>query len=307
MAIKKVSSRLKQLLKENYPSKGKYWCCKRYGLTEAQVRYATAMMKLQLSQESRFWKDFQKRAAMAKVGKKRPGQSNVMKSLWRSGKLKPLKKKPRITVLCANSGCKVSWKTIEGKPRKFCSSKCGSKNKWLRFPHPRGMKNKTHSDKTKLHLGRVGKGRKVSRETIRRSMATRYANGWKPPKHGNWKAGRSDDLGDTYFRSSWERNYARYLNFLQKRKEIKGWEFEKDIFWFDKIKRGTVSYKPDFKVELPNGKIEYHEVKGWMDKTSLLKIKRMAKYHPHIKLIIVDQEAYKSIAKFGKVYSKFWE
>ncbi len=62
----------------------------------------------------------------------------------------------------------------------------------------------------------------------------------------NVGAGRAPDLGDTYFRSRWERNWARYLNFLVQHGEITGWEYEPKTFWFHKIKRGTRSYKPDF-------------------------------------------------------------
>ena len=51
--------------------------------------------------------------------------------------------------------------------------------------------------------------------------------------------GRRDDLDGLFVRSSWEANYARYLNWLVKLGEIKGWEYEADTFAFDKIKRGT--------------------------------------------------------------------
>jgi hypothetical protein len=102
---------------------------------------------------------------------------------------------------------------------------------------------------------------------------------------------------DIFFRSSWEANYALYLDFLIKAKQIKKWEYEIDTFWFEKIKRGIRSYKPDFKIFNNNGSIEYHEVKGYMDKKSITKIKRMAKYYPKIKLIVIDQYSYKDIKK----------
>jgi hypothetical protein len=102
---------------------------------------------------------------------------------------------------------------------------------------------------------------------------------------------------DIYFRSLWEANYALYLDFLIKNGEIKKWEFEPDTFWFEKIKRGVRSYLPDFKVYRNDDSFEYHEVKGWMDKKSITKIKRMAKYYPKIKLIVVDQHSYNDIKK----------
>ena len=66
---------------------------------------------------------------------------------------------------------------------------------------------------------------------------------------------------------------------------------------FEAIKFGTRSYRPDFKIYNNNGTIEYHEVKGYMDAKSKTKIKRMAKYYPKIKLIIIDGPVYNDIKK----------
>ncbi|HFD04779.1 MAG TPA: hypothetical protein ENJ25_01385 [Firmicutes bacterium] len=105
-----------------------------------------------------------------------------------------------------------------------------------------------------------------------------------------------------FFRSKWEANYALYLDFLIKQKQIQKWEYEKDTFVFKKIKFGTRSYKPDFKIYNNIRTIEYHEVKGYMDSKSKTKIKRMAKYYPYIKLIIIDSDIYKDIKrKLGKL------
>lgn len=108
-----------------------------------------------------------------------------------------------------------------------------------------------------------------------------------------------------YFRSKWEANYALYLNYLIKLGGIKSWKFEPETFWFEKIRRGTRSYTPDFQVLNNDNSIEYHEVKGWMDKKSITKIKRMAKYYPQIKLVVIDGKAYKDIIK--KAPLKFYE
>ena len=79
--------------------------------------------------------------------------------------------------------------------------------------------------------------------------------------------------------------------------EIKKWEHEPETFWFESIMRGCRSYLPDFRVTENNGSIVYHEVKGWMDARSKTKIKRMAKYHPDVKLIVIDSKAYNALAK----------
>lgn len=105
---------------------------------------------------------------------------------------------------------------------------------------------------------------------------------------------RSD--GKEYvMRSMWESNYASYLDWLISKKHILDWEYEPDTFWFLKIKRGVRSYKPDFKVFKTKKDVEYHEVKGYMDSRSRTKIKRMAKYYPDVKLIVIDEDSYKSI------------
>ena len=108
--------------------------------------------------------------------------------------------------------------------------------------------------------------------------------------------------GTMYFRSKWEANYALYLDFLVKEKQITGWEYEKDVFVFDKINFGTRSYRPDFKVFTNDGLFEYHEVKGYMDGKSKTKLKRMAKYYPEIKVVLIDSECYKNIKRgFEKI------
>ena len=97
-----------------------------------------------------------------------------------------------------------------------------------------------------------------------------------------------------YARSRWEANFARYLQFQQEHGLIKRWQHEPDTFWFEGIKRGVCSYLPDFKVFNNDGTIEYSEVKGFMDSRSKTKIRRMAKYHPTVKLKVFDSIWYKT-------------
>ena len=91
------------------------------------------------------------------------------------------------------------------------------------------------------------------------------------------KSGKRDDLGGQYFRSSWEANYARYLD----SKKIK-WEYEKKTFYFDGIKRGALSYTPDFKIfpEGNNDAYQWVELKGFLTSKDRTKIKRFKKQYP---------------------------
>ena len=96
-----------------------------------------------------------------------------------------------------------------------------------------------------------------------------------------------------YSKSNYERLFAKYLQFLKTKKHIKEWWYEPDLFYFEGIKRGVTNYTPDFKVENPDGSFEYFEIKGYMDAKSKTKIKRMAKYHPDVKLEVRDKDWFK--------------
>ena len=107
--------------------------------------------------------------------------------------------------------------------------------------------------------------------------------------------------GTMHFRSKWEANIALYLDFLVKQKEIKSWEYEPDRFVFASIMFGTRSFIPDFKVKNNDGSFEYWEVKGYMDGRSKTKLKRLSKYYPEIKLILIDEDYYNNLKnKIGK-------
>ncbi len=111
-----------------------------------------------------------------------------------------------------------------------------------------------------------------------------------------------------YYRSRWEANYARYLNWLVAKKQyFTRWAHEPRTFWFPEIKRGVRSYLPDFEVERLDGTIEYHEVKGYLDHKSVTKLRRMAKYYPEIKLVLINRVNYMSIAKVACRLVQGWE
>lgn len=140
-------------------------------------------------------------------------------------------------------------------------------------------------------------------------MSTRAEALYAGPRIGaTWKCGWREVGGQRcYFRSRWEANYARYLQFLLEKNQITKWEHEPETFWFEKIKRGCRSYLPDFRVTEPNGSIVYHEVKGWMDDRSKTKIKRMGIYHPTVRLIVIDAKPYKEIQKKLSSLLPGWE
>ena len=58
-------------------------------------------------------------------------------------------------------------------------------------------------------------------------------------RHTNNHIGKREDLNNLFVRSSWEANYARYLNWLVGLGEIKSWEYEPEEFEFKTIKKGN--------------------------------------------------------------------
>lgn len=154
----------------------------------------------------------------------------------------------------------------------------------------------------------------VKREHIRKCCSRRCAGLMK--YRGNnqlnkgvqrGKGGKRPDLDDRYFRSSWEANYARYLNLLLANKKIQKWEYEVDTFEFKTIKKGVRFYTPDFKIILLDGSIQYHEVKGWMDSKSITRAKRMKKYFPGILVHIIDKSWFRANGAILSAVIKTWE
>jgi len=113
-----------------------------------------------------------------------------------------------------------------------------------------------------------------------------------------------------YFRSRWEANYARFLQTQIAAKEIIAWKHEPETFWFDGehgIRRGVVSYKPDFKIYRSDGSHEWHEVKGFMDHRSQMCIKRMRKFYAHEPLRIIGRDEYAALEAGPALRISEWE
>lgn len=186
--------------------------------------------------------------------------------------------------------------------------------------HPRGMLGKRHSAETRETLRDASKhwwGSLTPQQKEAQVTSNLKAALAKNGKLGavsdanresaTWKAGWRE-IGDrrVYFRSRWEANYARYLQWLKERGDILEWEYEPTTFWFEAIKRGVRSYKPDFRVHELNGSKPLHEVKGWMDARSKTTLKRMAKYHPQETIILVRDKDMRALSRFAALIPD-WE
>ena len=174
--------------------------------------------------------------------------------------------------------------------------------------HPKGMLGKKHTEESLAKISEASthshakRSPAAKRATAQKMLKTKVEKGTLiTPRKGSWKQAWHDIGGKHIFlRSSWETRYANYLQLLKLAGDISEWEYEPKTFWFDRIRKGTTNYTPDFRVTFPGGRFEYHEVKGWMDDRSKTKLKRMRIYHPDTKVVLIDAawfKAHKALAK----------
>lgn len=191
-----------------------------------------------------------------------------------------------------------------------------TRERLARNGHPRGMLGKQHTSATKEHLAETTLAMNARRTPdevrayVLKGLQKKVRNGtYAPHRHGTtWKSGWREIGGvRKFYRSKWEANYAHYLQWQKAHGFIVDWKHEPTTFWFDGIKRGCVSYLPDFWVKDSDGSEAYHEVKGWMDARSKTKIKRMAIYHPTVNLVVVNGKRYHALAKSVSGIVDGWE
>jgi hypothetical protein len=284
MRIAKWNEEEIAFLIENYPKMGKQWCIEKLGRSESQIRYKASKLKLRARGISAAWFEKNKKHSELLTGRLRPEQSEFMKNAYKSGSMKP--------------------REFSDNEKKEYSERM--KNHIKENGHPRGALGMKHSGvtKEKISLNSSKTWKNITEEQLfernMKAMKTRVKNGtqFTERKNASWKASWREIGGvKKYYRSKWEANYAYYLQWLKEKGEIIDWKHEPLTFWFEGIKRGTASYLPDFWVKEKNGSEAYHEVKGWMDERSITKIKRMAKYHPSVKLVVIDSSSYTALKK----------
>lgn len=146
-------------------------------------------------------------------------------------------------------------------------------------------KNPNHWAKTpegREYLSKKHKGKEFSKETrakMSRSAAARVRN--KPESSfTRGTGGVREDLGQ-YFRSTWEANFARILNY-----QGKEWQYEPATFTLGE----NISYTPDFLVDGI-----FYEIKGWWDSRSVKKLLLFREKYPIIRIETIGEEEYKEL------------
>jgi hypothetical protein len=264
-----------ELLKKYYPTKGLVFCATLFDVPNHRVRIKASALGLKQDRTSEFFKDWQSRAAQSKVGKKRPAQALVMKSLHNTGKMKQTQQ----------------MRDINGKRVSEFFKKNG---------HPRGMLGKKHSKEVCARLSKIRKGVKlnISKEQHeKRSKQQSESMQKRLREHGTFYSRGTQSwhtIGGQrhFFRSSWEVVYAKYLQSLVENNTIISWEFEPVSFKFSDTTHSVRSYTPDFRITNLDKSIEFHEVKGYVDKKSIIKSEKMAKEYPDTVLKIIGEKEY---------------
>lgn len=75
--------------KSNYPKLGKQFCMKKLNKTEAQIRQRAYRLGLKQDRTSAFFREWQKKAAKSKIGKKRPDQAERLRKWIKEGVVVP--------------------------------------------------------------------------------------------------------------------------------------------------------------------------------------------------------------------------
>lgn len=288
-------------LKAIYPDRGKRWCMEKLGASESQVRTKAAELGLKLLPSATVLLEAARKKQAynaSRRGIKRPEHGETIRRLYAEGKVlrgwgpKPPPKKKIYP--------KAPIPSVETLKARSEARSLMMRQRHAEHQHPMLGRAHTEETRTKMRGERGPMSEDASFARFKKAYATRLKHGTlvNPHPGTTWKAAWLELGGKRiYARSSWEANYARYLEWLKGLKHIKDWEHEAETFWFDGIRRGCVSYLPDFKVTRQNGSVEYHEVKGWMDARSRTKIARMRRYHPDVQLLVIDSKAYRKLAR----------
>lgn len=198
----------------------------------------------------------------------------------------------------------------------YCSTKCAAVRR-VKENKPWNYGLNKENDSRVAQYGKVGS------ETLKRKYASGEIKAWmtgltkesdsrvaecsfrlqkcrlgkpNPNPKGYGKYGRRKDLNNQFFRSTWEANFARILEYLDM-----SWEYEPQN---KRIRFDSCSYLPDF--YLPALKL-FVEVKGARFEKRSKKIAMLYEKDPNFPIKIIDKEVYKKLTKMYKNKIENWE
>jgi len=115
-----------------------------------------------------------------------------------------------------------------------------------------------------------------------------------PNPRGWGVSGKRADLGNQFFRSRWEANFARVLDYLRL-----GWVYEPRRFYGD-----GCSLLIDFYIPVVD---KYFEVKGWMKESEQRKLSIIKTANPEAAIGIVGKKEYSFLTQLYKKFIPNWE
>lgn len=204
---------------------------------------------------------------------------------------------PRGLKECGNQGCNRAFRQFRTTDR-FCSNGCylaATKEKRKKREAAKSLRDRA---------GRVARTHTLPSQQL--EVATGLQGHTEQEAKGSKFGWIEFGTRRFYMRSSWERNYARYLEFLKGNGDIKDWDYECQTFEFAN-RHGTTRYLPDFKIIQNDGSHYWVEVKGYMKQKDRTKLKRMKRDHPSEVVELFDAEEYRSLAKSCKGLIPEWE
>ena len=290
-----------RFLRRNYSHKGKNWCAQRLsGRTPNSIVVQARKLSLAVDPNSEYFKDWQARAAASKLGRPRPGARELLKSLRKEGRLpQPVQtpeRRQRQSDMMRNRHAQY------GNPNKGKSLSDETRRK-MSAASLRMWKDPEFGAKMRTPERRAKRRQSSSENWIRSGRANENA-------YSRCRRGRRADLGEMFFRSGWEANYARILNLLKEENEIYHWVFEPNTLPFP-VDRRPFSYTPDFMVWRRDDRdhcyVEYVEIKGQMDDLSKLKHRHMEQFYPDVKIRVIEEPEYKNLQTVFSPRIEKWE
>ena len=253
-------------LRENYETKGPTACAALLGRKASQVRNKAWELGLKSSRRTEARIRADEAHGVRLTGRRRPEHSETMKRRYAEGRVLQVRETPE----------QISTRV----------------KAWLSVNHhPRGMAGKKHSDETRRALT-------AALRAAPRPRAQRRNVSWR----GGYRT-----IGDrrVYFRSAWEANYARHLNAQKASGAISDWEYEPFTFSLE-ANEPPYSATPDFLVRFPDGRSEFHEVKGWLDERSKRQLRLLSEQHGALCLVLIDSKVYSRL-KADVATAEGWE
>lgn len=195
--------------------------------------------------------------------------------------------KPEIKNICKNCG-NIFISKYKSEEQKFCSHSCHMASTW---------KDPILTIKRSEKISKALIGRKLSEKHRQKILGNKNRLGYpcSYSYYSGYGRGRRKDLNNQYFRSKWEANFARILNYWKI-----PWEYEKTRF-----NLGDCTYCPDFKIY--DVEPYFVEVVGFFDDIHKNKLSLFQKMYPNEKIQIISSAEYKDLKDKFSTTIKNWE